>query len=598
VRLNIENLEDRRTPAVFLVTNLSDAGPGSLRDAINQVDAAPAAAVRPVIEFAPTLAHQTISLSTIAFSDSDGANALDITKPVLLRGTGQTITRAAGAPTMRLLYVDSPADVVLDNLTFTGSKLVGDPTVGGSAQGGAIFSIGRLYVDSCTFVDNQAIGGDGNAANDAGDALGGAIANSGDALTVVNSTFTNNLAAGGQGPNGQGRSDGAAIYSNAGQLTITHSTIVGNRVTGDTVSPDYTNGSVYVAYGRADLINSIVAGTVGAKNDIVNWSSVISDTQSIVQKGAHTTHGGKTDGIEDDSPDPKMLQVDPLVGPLADNGGYTQTMALLPGSPALGVAQLYGSVTVDQRGVARNLSGTDLGSYEVQHPLSPVGVPADVNVLFGPKPNANADEAFVRGLYQATLLRAGDASEVAYSVNLLHTGAMTRSQLAASFYNSPENRGNQVKFFYSYFLGRSAGAAEIDFSVKQLQAGVDEGALMANFILSPEYTGKNDNHQFVETMYYSILGRGASDAEVNFSVSALDAGQVSRPQVLASFLASPEGLDRVVQSDYGAYLKRQATPAELATAAAQIQAGATVGSIAFGLLGSAEFYSEASANVA
>jgi hypothetical protein len=605
-RLRLEALEDRVTPATFLVTNLNDAGPGSLRDAISQVNVLPPPATRPLIEFAPELAHQTIPLTTVALSNSDGDSALEITEPVDIRGSGQTITRAVGAPGMRLMVVGSLADVVLENLTFTGGLLQGAssgvPLASGStAQAGAIFSIGRLFVSGCTFTGNQAIGGVGGPGGFGGNGLGGAIVNSGPALALTNCTFTGNTATGGGGGflGSPGASEGGAVYTNTGNTSITHCTIVGNTATLAGTGIDSSNGSVWVTSARVDLINSVLGGTTGGPNDLANDGGTVAlDTTNIIQNGAHTFDGGMTDGISDDvTPDPLVLKVNPMVGPLADNGGFTQTMALLPGSPALGVAQLFGSVTVDQRGVPRNLAGTALGAYEVQHPLSPVGVPVDTDTLFGPHPNASNNEAFVRGLYNATLLRGGSRAEVDFSVNLLQTGAMTRPQLAGSFYNSPENRGNQVKFFYSYFLGRPAAPFEIAFSVQQLQAGLDEGTLMSEFILSPEYTGNNTNQQFVQTMYYAILGRGASAAEVNFSVNMLNSGQVTRPQVLAEFLASPEGTARVVQTDYGAYLKRQATPTEVAAAAAQLQTGATYGSVAFGLLGSAEFFSEAGANV-
>ena len=69
---------------------------------------------------------------------------------------------------------------------------------------------------------------------------------------------------------------------------------------------------------------------------------------------------------------------------------------------------------------------------------------------------------------------------------------------------------------------------------------------MKNFILSPEYTGQNDNTQFTATMYYALLGRNATAAESVFYVNRLNAGTATREQVLANFLHSPEGVGRVV----------------------------------------------------
>ena len=61
--------------------------------------------------------------------------------------------------------------------------------------------------------------------------------------------------------------------------------------------------------------------------------------------------------------------------------------------------------------VGRDPLTQDGGAVEVQHPLSPLGVAVDPYALFGPHPSASQDEAFVKGLYNATLLRAGSAQE-------------------------------------------------------------------------------------------------------------------------------------------------------------------------------------------
>src|SRR5207249_2313287 len=133
------------------------------------------------------------------------------------------------------------------------------------------------------------------------------------------------------------------------------------------------------------------------------------------------------------------------------------------------------------------------------------------------------------------------------------------------FYNSPENRGNQIANFYKYFLGRNAALFEIEYYVKRLQNGEDEGVIMQDFILSPEFTGRTSNTQFVNTMYYAILGRGALGFETDFYKTRLDSGAMTRAQVLQAFLRSPEGIDRVVASDFVSYLEREPTAGELST---------------------------------
>jgi hypothetical protein len=68
-----------------------------------------------------------------------------------------------------------------------------------------------------------------------------------------------------------------------------------------------------------------------------------------------------------------LNNVDPMLGPLADNGGPTLTMALLPGSPALDAIPPSATMTsVDQRGVARPAgAGADIGAFELGPPGTP-----------------------------------------------------------------------------------------------------------------------------------------------------------------------------------------------------------------------------------
>ena len=62
------------------------------------------------------------------------------------------------------------------------------------------------------------------------------------------------------------------------------------------------------------------------------------------------------------------LHDDPLLGALADNGGPTQTLALLPGSPAIDTGNNVAGLATDQRGAGfpRVMgSSADIGAYEV-----------------------------------------------------------------------------------------------------------------------------------------------------------------------------------------------------------------------------------------
>jgi hypothetical protein len=74
-----------------------------------------------------------------------------------------------------------------------------------------------------------------------------------------------------------------------------------------------------------------------------------------------------------DSSCPSDYSGDPNLGPLADNGGGTQTRALLPGSPAIDAIPVRDCISnTDQRGEARPIVQTssdtpcDIGAFELQ----------------------------------------------------------------------------------------------------------------------------------------------------------------------------------------------------------------------------------------
>ena len=80
------------------------------------------------------------------------------------------------------------------------------------------------------------------------------------------------------------------------------------------------------------------------------------------------------------------LTGNPMLGPLADNGGSAQTFALWPGSPAINAGTNSGCPAADQRGQARPVNTTcDIGAYERSDDTAPAvsvfSVPASSNSL-------------------------------------------------------------------------------------------------------------------------------------------------------------------------------------------------------------------------
>jgi Ca2+-binding RTX toxin-like protein len=135
-------------------------------------------------------------------------------------------------------------------------------------------------------------------------------------------------------------------------VSLNNVTITGNTANSDgDASGD--GGGIVQAGGAITIRNSIVAGNVDGGGEAPDCSGpVASGGHNILGSGAGCS--GFT-GVGD------LVGVDPLLGPLADNGGPTPTHALLKGSPAVDAGGTDCAPT-DQRGLPRNC---DVGAYEL-----------------------------------------------------------------------------------------------------------------------------------------------------------------------------------------------------------------------------------------
>ena len=160
-------------------------------------------------------------------------------------------------------------------------------------------------------------------------------------------------------------------FTQCGTMTITQSTITDNHSAG---SGSGGLSGLPTSYGtNSTLVGSVVAGNTssGSSADI----GFIADDAQIDFSLIGSTAGS---GIDQQTGSGNLLDIDPLLGPLADNGGPTKTHALLPGSPAIDAGDpsvQFDPNTVDQRGqpFVRVADGdeltvivVDMGSYEAQ----------------------------------------------------------------------------------------------------------------------------------------------------------------------------------------------------------------------------------------
>jgi len=309
---------------VVTVTNTDDAGAGSLRQAI--IDAPDGA----TIQFDAAIAGQTIALST---------GRLVIDKSLTIEGSAANGMTISGSLLDQVIVTGPSTNVTLRNLSIVDGK--------STSPGGGIIANGNLTLDHSLVAHNEVVnkGGGGILLDDGGSTL-----------VLLNSTVSENVALAGGG-----------IFA-VGYVVSRNSTIVGNIA-------QQGGGGLYGTVG-ASLRNTIIANNVD--NGGTEENCHLSAAESAYF-GTNISNDETCGGIG-----PNYVVADPVVGPLAANGGPTKTHALLFSSPAIdgGTACTEGS---DQRYVARPQgSSCDVGAFEF-NAFRPVTLTVNPNVAVNVK---------------------------------------------------------------------------------------------------------------------------------------------------------------------------------------------------------------------
>ena len=360
-----------------------------------------------------------IETSRIETSEANGGKGGDQNQD------GQTNGGFGGTAQGGGIYVVAGTGTI-NNTTFESTEANGgDSGTGGNgsepagpADGGGLYSLGVVTVSNSTFHLSGATGGNsgntfgstclgGHTSLEAGGARGGAIFADGGSLIVDTSTFANNFAIGGNGGNG-GQNDGglncgahgkggfafggAMANNNAATMNVKHSTLSQNNAqAGNTgvntpgvnkppqPQAEGTGGGIRVGPGAVTLENTIIANNTAANGagDATGAPTPGPDVDGAVTSNGHNLIGNATEatgftGTGD------LIGANPMLDALADNGGPTQTMKLLTGSDAIDAAVAAGA-TLDQRGQPRTVDdpsvaneatsdGTDIGAYEAEVP--------------------------------------------------------------------------------------------------------------------------------------------------------------------------------------------------------------------------------------
>jgi hypothetical protein len=326
----VELLEGRALPSTFWVTNTSDSGPGSLRDAVTGANAHPGA---DEIRFRHS-AEGTVAL----------AGELGVTGELTIDGPGEKKLTVSGGGATRVFNIAAGATVTIEDLT------IANGTVTGSDRGAGVLNAGNL-----TLADSVVTG---NAAP-----VGAGIENTG-ALTLLRSKVTGNQATnngGGVHNAGTGTAvidrsavsdntcvgDGAGVRSEIGTtLTITGSVVSGNSASGFGTGGIASGATLTV---RDTLIANNTSAAAGLYLFGFSRSGDVLISRSVIRdNGPNATSGSGVGGIWSASSNAIRIEESTIRGNT--------------GSRAGGV---YGSGAIDvvRSSIDHNTGGTAGGLY-------------------------------------------------------------------------------------------------------------------------------------------------------------------------------------------------------------------------------------------
>ena len=383
------------------VTNTNDSGPGSLRDAIGQAGGG-----------------ETVSVPAGTYTLTSGQLVVNKTLTIAGAGARSTIITAGGSS--RVLQATG-TPVTVSGVTITGGKLTLTGTDACGQGGAGICFSGDLVLNdvavSGNVVTSSVIGSPGVG--------GGGIYKAGSTLTITGSTISGNQASVTNAGSGSG---GGGIYVNGAGPQITNTTIAGNVATINGSASNYGGGGVYLNGGPPGTFTSttIAGNTAGGSATTAGGNVFVNNTvpptvkNSIVANGsapvgsncgraassptAFSSAGGNLESADtcNFTAASDKRNTAPLLGPLADNGGQTDTMALGSGSPAIDSAIGCPPPATDQRGVVRPQQGAcDIGAFESVP--SPLGAPGPPSGLPAPRLGRTMNVQVVRGRVYVSL---------------------------------------------------------------------------------------------------------------------------------------------------------------------------------------------------
>ncbi|HJT36286.1 MAG TPA: DUF4214 domain-containing protein [Pirellulales bacterium] len=237
---------------------------------------------------------------------------------------------------------------------------------------------------------------------------------------------------------------------------------------------------------------------------------------------------------------------------LAAPGTYTVREAFEPQHGFEVTEPIGGGYTV-AAGQGSSFSNLDFGDVPINE-VVPVQVVADRFT-----PAHDIDSAIVNGVYRNVLGRDPDSAGLAFFDQALAAG-MSRDQLVRDVWSSPEHRAQEVSFFFSNYLHRTADPAGLNFWVAALEASGNEIPVVIGFVTSAEYqTAHASTAAYVTALYNDILSHAPDTEGLDNWIAALQHGS-SRAAVAEAVIMSHDSLGQLSNSLYLSDLHRPDDP--------------------------------------
>jgi len=315
---------------------------------------------------------------------------VSLTNSIIANNTASAFNSSSGAQAriggMRAFIQGDAGSVSLTNSTVANNTASATGLSITFAEGGGLIATattgignvgtGIVSLTNSTVSDNLATATTASSSDRASAYHGGVLAESTRRVSLTNSTVSNNTAS---AINGGGALPATVAYGGLyahvgnenGTLELTSVTVVENRSQAAGGTSTSAGNTVFANIGvftsnEPTLRNSIVADNDAVVNGLTTRRDLYGGWISLGHNLIGAYAGGLVGGPQaTDLLGTPAAPLDPLLAPLADNGGPTCTHALLPGSPALNAGTAAG-LTTDQRGFTRPVGQADIGAFEVQ----------------------------------------------------------------------------------------------------------------------------------------------------------------------------------------------------------------------------------------